>query len=238
MAISPPSPFLMQGARDAIASGLAHIEQQVKTLELAVMENPALAFDLSKTLVESVCRAVLQERSIAFSPDDDLPRLFKMVSQSLQFLPPTASNEVQVRQSLAQTLNGLSTAIQGICELRNQCGFASHGSGTPRPLMESVQALLAAEAADTIVGFLYRVNRQERTPVPSPHTLYEDNSSFNDSVDETCEIIRIFDEEFLPSRVLFELAPEPYRVYLAEYRTEDRSNREEGSNDAASGAGS
>ena len=27
---------------------------------------------------------------------------------------------------------GLSTAIQGICELRNQCGFASHGSGTPR----------------------------------------------------------------------------------------------------------
>jgi hypothetical protein len=238
MATSSPSPFVMQGARDAIAGGLAHLEQQVKALELAVMENPALAFDLSKTLVESVCRAVLLERSIEFSQDDDLPRLFKMVSQSLQFLPITASREIAVRQSLAQTLSGLSTAIQGICELRNQCGFASHGPGRPRPAMESVQALLAAGAADTIVGFVYRINRQERTPSPSPHALYEDNSGFNDSVDETYEIIRIFDEEFLPSRVLFELAPEPYRVYLAEYKTEDQSNGEQRSNDAAAGAAS
>jgi hypothetical protein len=30
--------------------------------------------------------------------------------------------------------------------------------------MESVQALLAAEAADTIVGFLVRVRQQDRTP--------------------------------------------------------------------------
>ena len=58
--------FVMQGARDEVACGLVHIEQQDHARELAVAENPGLAFDLAKTLVESVCRAVLRERSIAY----------------------------------------------------------------------------------------------------------------------------------------------------------------------------
>src|SRR6185369_9658282 len=102
MAETVTSSFVMQGARDVIEGGLVHIEQQVKSIELAVIENPGLAFDLSKTLVESVCRAVLGERSIAFSEDDDLQTLFKTSSQSLPFLPLEASGEGEIRKSLAQ----------------------------------------------------------------------------------------------------------------------------------------
>lgn len=210
----------MLGARDAVAQGLVHIERQVRALEAAVVDNPALAFDLAKTLVESVCRAVLGERSIAFEDSDDLPKLFRTVTTHLPFLPPTASGEPQARDSLRKTLGGLSTAIQGICELRNRCGFASHGSGASRAPIESVQALLAAEAADTIVGFLYRVHRQDRTPPPSPRALYEENGAFNDSVDETHGMINICDVQFRPSDVLFQMEPETYRVYLAEFDAE------------------
>jgi len=212
--------FVMHGARDAIACGLGHFEQQVKSIEQAVIENPGLAFDLAKTLVETVCRVVLSERAIFHTEDDDLPKLFKTATQSLPFLPPTASGEAEIRKSLTQTLSGLHTAIQGICELRNQCGFASHGSGNPRPAMESVQALLVAQAADTIVGFLYRVHRQDRTPPPSQRALYEDNLAFNNSVDESLGMIRIYDVEFRPSEVLFQMEPESYHVYLAEFDAE------------------
>jgi len=214
------SPFVMHGARDAIAGGLAHVEQQVKSIEQAVVENPGLAFDLAKTLVESVCRAVLSERAIAHTKDDDLPKLFKTATTHLPFLPPTASGEAETRESLRKTLGGLNTVMQGICELRNQCGFASHGSDKPRPAMESVQALLAAEAADTIVGFLHRVHRQDRTPPASPRALYDDNPDFNDSVDESHGMIRIYEVEFRPSEVLFQMEPESYRVYLAEFDSE------------------
>ena len=193
------APFVMHGARDAIASGLGHIEQQVASIELAVAENPGLAFDLAKTLIESVCRTVLGERHIAYSEDDDLPKLFKIASQNLPFLPPTASGESEVRESLKRTLGGLSTAIQGICELRNQCGFASHGSGAPRPPMESVQALLAAEAADTIVGFFHRVHRQDLTPTVTPRALFAESSAFNESIDDLHGMIRIYEAEFRPS---------------------------------------
>ncbi len=212
--------FVMHGARDAIAAGLMHIEEQVKAIERAVVENPALAFDLARTLVESVCRTVLSERAIAYTEDDDLPKLFRMISRSVPFLPATASREAGTRESLARTLGGLSAAIQGVCELRNQCGFASLGSDNPRPAMESVQALLAAETADTIVGFIHRVHRQDRKPPPSRSATYEDNAAFNESVDESHGIIRIFDSEFRPSEVLFQMEPESYRVYLAEFDDE------------------
>ena len=214
MAEVPTAPFVMHGARDAMARGLAHIEEHVKGIELAVANNPGLAFDLAKALVESTCRTVLRERSVGYAETDDLPKLFKTLTQHLPFLPSTASDASEVRSSLLRTLSGLSTAIQGICELRNQCGFASHGSDSPRPIMEGVQALLAAEAADTIVGFLHRVHHEDRTASPTTEETFDDNSAFNDSLDESFGPFRIFEIEFRPSEVLFTLEPETYRYLV------------------------
>ena len=211
------APFVMHGARDAMGGGLEHIEEQVKGIEQAVIENPGLAFDLAKTLVESTCRAVLGERSVVYAETDDLPKLFKSATRHLAFLPATASNADEVHKSLTKTLAGLNTAIHGICELRNQCGFASHGSGDPRPVMEGVQALLAAEAADAIVGFLHRVHRQDRTPPTAPSPIFDDNSAFNNHLDESFGPLMVFDVAFRPSEVLYRMEPETYRIYLAEF---------------------
>ena len=211
-------PFVMHGARDAMVAGLTHIEEHVKGIEQAVVENPSLAFDLARTLIESTCRTMLNERSVAYATRDDLPKLFRLVTNNLPFLPTTESDAVKVRKSLLQTLTGLSTAIQGICELRNHCGL-SHGSGGPRPKMEAAQALLAAETADTIVGFLHRVHRQDRTPLPGP--TFENNENFNSHVDELFESVVIFDVEFKPSDVLFQMEPESYRIYLAEFDSDN-----------------
>src|ERR1700719_1064455 len=218
--------FVMHGARTAMASGLIHIEEQVKGIELAVSDNPGLAFDLAKTVIESACRTILTERSIGFDPDDELPKLFKTVTMNLPFLPASASGSREVRDSLDRTLGGLRAAVQGVCELRNACGFASHGSDSPRPAMETVQAILAAETADAIVGFLYRVHRQDHISGTTRKLRYADNSEFNEYVDEMHNPVRIFDEEFQASRVLFELAPDPYRLYLADYGPESDDNDE------------
>ncbi len=224
----------MHGAREALASGLTHVEKQVEAIEEAVFKNPAYAFELAKTLVESTCRTILRERNINYSEDDDLPRLFRTVKTHLPFLPPTASSEAAVRASLVRTLSGLGTAIQGICELRNQCNFAAHGADKQRPAMESVHSLLAAQAADTIVGFLYRVHKQERMAPASPRNLYDDNSAFNDSVDDLHDIIHIFDVELRPSEVLFHMEPESYRIYLTEFNTGSASTSTSASLEATS----
>lgn len=211
--------FVMYGAREAMTGGLAYIEEQINGIERSVLENPGFAFDLAKTLVESTCKAILSERKISFNQEDDLPKLFKAVTINLPMLPPTVSGEIEARKSLSRTLNGLHTALQGVCELRNAYGFASHGSEGPRPRLESVQAMLAAQAADTIVGFLYRLHCQE-APAPLPGLQYEANEPFNAYIDDAHDPIRIFDLEYRPSEVLFSVDLEAYRGMLAEYEPE------------------
>lgn len=226
--------FMMHGARTAMAGGLLHIGEQVKGIERAVIENPGLAFDLAKTVVESACRAILTERKISFGFDDDLPRLFKSVTMHLPILPAAASTEIEARKSLTQTLNGLHTALQGVCELRNAYGFASHGTAGPRPLMESVQALLAAQAADAIVGFLHRVHKQERQTATSARLEYDDNQDFNSYIDDANEQVQIFDLTYSASEVLFLVDQQAYRDLLAGYEPVSSDSDMAGTADQAS----
>jgi abortive infection Abi-like protein len=154
--------FLMRGARAAAANGMPHISEQIAALERAVVDNPSLAFDLAKYIVESTCKTILTERKIGFDKRDNLPKLYRAVINNVPLLPLAASAEREARDKLERTLNGLHTALQGVCELRNSCGFASHGGVTEKPAMEAVQALLAAQSADAIVGFLFSAHRVER----------------------------------------------------------------------------
>jgi Abortive infection C-terminus len=215
--VSVPDAFVMRGARAAIAQGLAHVEEQVTALERSVVENPGLAFDLAKTLVESACRTILTERKQPHAPDDDLLKLFKAVTTFLPLSPPPASNSSGGHKSLKQTLNGLHTALQGVCELRNEFGFASHGSDGSRLRMESIQAMLAAQAADAIVGFLHATHQQDRAVHRTAPLRFEDRVDFNDFVDEAHDTIQIFELSFRPSEVLFRVDHEAYRDALASF---------------------
>jgi hypothetical protein len=86
--------------------------------------------------------------------------------------------------------------------------------------MESVQALLAAQAADAIVGFLHRVHRQERAS-PGTRLDYDDNQALNTYVDEANEVVRIFDLEYRPSEVLFRVDQEAYREILSGFAPDE-----------------
>lgn len=218
MPTAPPGgEFQMHGARAAMALGLFHIEEQVKGIERAVLENPSLTFDLAKTLVESACKTILTERSLSFDSRDDLPKLFRAVTRQLPLLPASASGEIAARKSLTQILSGLHTAMQGVAALRNAYGFASHGSDGARPAMAGLQAILAAEAADAIVGFLYGVHRDESAVRSDGPLAFEGNEDFNDWVDASNEVVRIFDFEFRPSEVLFLADRDAYGELLTGY---------------------
>lgn len=217
------SEFAMRGARKAVSQGLQHIEAQVVAIEEAVASNPGLAFDLAKTLVESVCRTILTERGGSWTDTDDLPRLFQEVRNNLPVLPPHQSQESKVRQSMYQTVGGLYSAVQGIAELRNQLGFASHGSDRHRPSMGVAHAEMAAQAADTIVGFLYDVHARDLATASSVDSALAPNSDFDEYLNNEYEVVNILGMEFLPSEILFQIEPESYRALLEEFFNRDRT---------------
>jgi hypothetical protein len=228
MAVTTRQPdFVMHGARAAIAGGLSHIEEQVKALEQAVVENTGLAFDLAKTLIESACKTIITERGSTFDKDDELGKVFKTATMAVPFLPPAMAGDTAARKSLQQTLTGLNTALQGVCELQNAFGFASHGGDGPRPAMEGVQAILAAQAADAIIGFLYRVHRKDLSRPRAAPLAYDDNPEFNNGVDDkNGSVFLWFGEgpdgyclDYDASRVLFDVDIEAYRNALAEFKS-------------------
>ena len=101
--------------------------------------------------------------------------------------------------------------------------------------MESVQALLAAQAADAIVGFLHRVHRQERSTLPSVRLEYDDNDDFNSYVDEANEQVRIFNLAYRASEVLFAVDQEAYRDLLSAYEPDRAEEAQETAPETAGG---
>lgn len=222
MAESPTSGFQMAGTRSAILDGpiTEFIELQIDAIENALESVPDFAFDLSKTLIESVCKTVLADIGQTANPKWDAPKLLKETTDRLNLLPRNHSDPAKARDSVEKTLRGMLQTVQGLCEFRNRYGMASHGSDAFTDRLDIRHATLAAQAADTIVSFLYRVHRGSLTQTPGARVYYEDHPDFNEAFDLENETIRLRNLQFLPSRVLFHCDPEAYRAALYEHRAE------------------
>ena len=226
----------MVGARANILDGsiIEIIDQQVRAIEDAIDRVPDFAFDLAKTLVESVCKTILEDLGRPADPKWDAPRIMKETTTFLSMLPPGHPNAVKTRDAITKTLNGLHTALHGLCALRNDYGLSSPGRDGFSARLDIRQATLAAQAADTIVAFLYRTHRDALRQTPGVRVRYEDYANFNEAFDLENETIRLGNLEFLPSQVLFHVDREAYRAALYEHRAE-RVGPEHGDDQAAPG---
>jgi len=211
--------FQMVGARSAVLNGPISeaIEQQINAIESALESVPDFAFDLSKTLVESVCKTVLADIGQPADPNWDAPKLLRETTSRLALLPRNHPDPAKARESVEKTIRGLLQTIQGLCELRNNYGMASHGRDGFSARLDLRQATLAAQAADTIVCFLYRIHRDALMQTPGARVYYEDHADFNEAFDRDNEPIRIGELELLPSRVLFHADREAYKTALNEF---------------------
>lgn len=214
--------FQMVGARAALADGpiAEAIEQQINAIENTLESIPDFAFDLSKTLVESVCKTVLADIGQPADPNWDAPKLLRETTNRLSLLPRNHPDPQRARESVEKTIRGLLQTIQGLCELRNNYGMASHGRDSFTARLDVRQATLAAQAADTIVSFLYRIHRDAMSQTPGARVYYEDHADFNEAFDRDYEIIRFGPLGLLPSRVLFHTDHEAYKAALNEFIAE------------------
>jgi len=214
--------FQMVGARAAVLDGpiAEAIEQQIRAIENALESVPDFAFDLSKTLVESVCKTVLADIGQPADPNWDAPRLLRETTNRLALLPRNHPDPAKARDAVEKTIRGLLQTIQGLCELRNGYGMASHGRDGFSARLGLRQATLAAQAADTIVSFLYRIHRDALMQTPGARVYYADHADFNEAFDRDNDTIRLGELELLPSRVLFHADREAYKAALNEFIAE------------------
>ena len=213
----------MVGARAAALDGpLAEaIEQQIHAIENALESVPGLRV----RPLENARRIRLQDSAWQTSASRRTRTGMHRSSCERRpigsaMLPSNHPDPAKARDSVEKTIRGLLQTIQGLCELRNSYGMASHGRDGFSARLDLRQATLAAQAADTIVSFLYRIHRDALMQTPGVRVYYEDHADFNEAFDRDNEMIRLGDLELLPSRVLFHADREAYKAALNEYITE------------------
>lgn len=222
MVESSTSRFQMAGVRSAILDGpiAESIEKQIYAIENAMESVPDFAFDLSKTLIETVCKTVLADIGHSADRRWDAPRLLKETTNRLNLLPRNHPDAARARDSVEKTLRGMLQTVQGLCEFRNRYGIASHGRDAFAARLGLRQATLAAQAADTIVSFLYRIHRDTLIQSPGARIYYEDHAGFNETFDNDNEMIRVSDLGLRPSEVLFRADPGAYKAALLDHIAE------------------
>jgi hypothetical protein len=110
--------------------------------------DPEDAITAACSMVESVCKCLLDLLEKPYPADKSISPLAKEVSRHLNLSP-----EREVPNDIKQILGGLANVVGGIGALRTHAGDA-HGRGQGTPRVDARVARLAVHAASTLTLFL------------------------------------------------------------------------------------
>jgi hypothetical protein len=119
--------------------------------------DPEGAITLARTLLETVCKHILDENNTAYETDSDLPALYKTVAKTLYIAPSQHSEQI-----FKQILGGCAAVVEGLGALRNRLSDA-HGQGK-RPVKPAPRhAELAVNLAGAVSMFLVATHQNKAT---------------------------------------------------------------------------
>ncbi|UES60237.1 abortive phage resistance protein (plasmid) [Roseibium aggregatum] len=110
-------------------------------------EDPEGAITAARTLLETVCKHILDDAEEDYG-DDDLPKLYSKVAKVLN-LSPSQHTE----QTFKSILGGCHTVVQNLGTLRNRIGDA-HGQGRNPVRVAPRHAALAVNLAGSMATFI------------------------------------------------------------------------------------
>lgn len=135
---------------DALASFDADGVHAVWTKALARRAgDPEGAITVARTLLETVCKRILDEKGGGYSEKDDLPKLYSLTAKSLNLAP-----DQHTAEPIKAILGGAMTMVNGLGTLRNRLSDA-HGRGGKIPVRPSERhASLAVNLSGAMAAFL------------------------------------------------------------------------------------
>ena len=110
-------------------------------------DDPEGAITAARTLVETVCKYILDEKGKPYT-NSDLPKLYRTVAETLELAPSQYSEE-----AFKTILGGCQAVVNGLGTLRNKVGDA-HGQGLNAVRPTPRHATLAVNLAGTMATFL------------------------------------------------------------------------------------
>lgn len=143
--VSPADIHITDGLKSYDEAGVS--EAWAKALGRR-LSDPEGAITAARSLIETVCKHILDDRKIPYDRNTDMSELYKLVSKELNLAP-----EQHTEQIFKQILGGCSAIVNGLGTLRNRLGDA-HGNGRKPAKPSDRHALLAVNLAGSMSVFL------------------------------------------------------------------------------------
>lgn len=121
--------------------------QWLKALERKA-DDPEGAITTARTLIETTCKFILDNLTISYKDDIELPKLYKLTAENLNLAP-----DQHTEQIFKQILGGCQTVVEGLGALRNKLSD-SHGKKATQIKPTARHAELAVNLAGTMTTFL------------------------------------------------------------------------------------
>ncbi|TIQ62004.1 MAG: abortive phage resistance protein [Mesorhizobium sp.] len=116
--------------------------------------DPEGAITVARTLLETVCKRILDDLASPYNDTDDLPKLYGLVAKELSVAPSQHTLE-----PIKAILGGAMNLVNGIGTLRNRMSD-SHGRGGLPVKPSPRHASLAVNTAGAIATFLVETHRE------------------------------------------------------------------------------
>lgn len=203
------------------------LQQTFEALEKSFMEENDACIDCAKSIVEVVCRVIVDELddpARPAKPQEEMPSFGDWVSAAVRCLK-LGDVRNNAFQKLVSQHHKLTKSL-GI--LRNGAGPVSHGREGFIDRLSVYHRRAAVLSADAIVAFLHQAYIESDINLAKTHEPYERFATFNDLIDSTVSLqaktdedgdlavtIRLANGDILPiaappSRVLYQMDRDAY----------------------------
>lgn len=126
-------------------------ELWVKALDRKTSD-PEGAITMARSLIESICKHILDEKQLAYEEGFELSKLYSETANSLNLAPDQHTEKI-----FKQILGSCSSIVQSLGNLRNKTGDA-HGKGQGHVKPSARHAELAVNLAGAMASFLIQTH--------------------------------------------------------------------------------
>lgn len=133
---------------DGIRLDTAYIQESWRKSLDRIPTDPEGAITAARTVLESVCKHILDESGVEYGDNADLPKLYGLTSKELNLAPSQHTED-----AFKKILGGAHSVVDGLANLRNRLGDA-HGQGKRQVKPLTRHAELAVNMAGGVSSFL------------------------------------------------------------------------------------
>lgn len=141
--------------------GFGKIAGNWRDAQIKTSTDPETAVTAARTMIESVCKHILDDKREPYAANAKLGALFRSTRRGLRFHADSNTNDI-----LERIINGLNTTVEAIGLLRNRVSDA-HGKGRDQGSVIPAEAKLAVNAAGAVAMFLletWKSDKEETKP--------------------------------------------------------------------------